>query len=169
MSDENTPQIPPVPPVDGDGFLQPNPGTEEAPISEPPKKRRGRPPKNPNMTAESPGAAPKAAQTKPGKRGPKMSQEQMGILARQLSGLHMAAAMVTKIGELRIGDDEAKMLASGIADVCEEYGLSLDGKTGAAVTLLGTAAMIYVPRFFAIQARVRQQANNVVDVPHQPV
>lgn len=168
MSDENTPQIPPI---DGDGFLQSNVAPEETlPPSEPPKKRRGRPPKNPGApNAEAPGAAPKSPQVKPGKRGPKMSAEQIGILARQLSGLHMAAAMVTKIGELRIGDDEARMLAFGISGVCEEYGLSLDGKTGAAVTLLGTAAMIYVPRFFAIQARVRQQASNVVDVPHQPV
>lgn len=156
-----------TPAVGADGFLTPNagdanPAEQTLDTGAPPTKRGpGRPKKNPTLAAETPGAAPKVS-AKPLKRGAKMTQEQQTILARQLQGLHMAAVMVTKIGELQISDDEAKMLAIGISDVCEEYGLSLDGKTGAAVSLMGTAAMIYVPRYFAMQQRIKRESQQGV-------
>lgn len=150
------------PSLDANGFLAGESAPLEAPItSEPPKPRRGRPPKNPDLAGEKPGQ-PKTAQAKPVKRGQKMTQEQMTLLARQLAGLHLMAASITKVGELQISDSDSQVLAQGISAVAEEYGLALDGKTGAALQLFGACAMIYVPRFIMFKQRMAIQARTGV-------
>lgn len=168
MSDENA--LHNTPAVGDDGFLKVDPAAESPPVSEPPKKRGpGRPRKDGStLNAEVPGAA-KPSSAKPQKRGPKMSSDQLAVLSRQLVGLHIMAASMSGIGELQITPDEGTILASGISAVAEEYGLSLDGKTGAALQLFGACAMIYAPRFIHFQSRVRAARNNVVDVPSNPV
>lgn len=151
--------------VDDSGFLATPPGdstpqTEQVESTPPKKRGPGRPRKDGTSGApakETPGAA-KAAPNKPQKRGEKMSAEKRGILGKQLVGLHVMASHMTGLPELQITPQEGDILADGIAAVAEEYGLSLDGKTGAALSLLGACAMIYAPRFFAVQSRMRAQA-----------
>lgn len=149
----------------------------ESPVSasaEPPVKRGPGRPKGsgtkapPGITAEKPGAQ-KPAQDKPGKRGAKMSAEALGTLAKQIQGMHAMAAMMTGIPILAITPEESALLAGGISAVAEEYGLALDGKTGAALQLFGAAAMVYAPRILQIQAMKRAARANTVDVESRPV
>ena len=137
-----------------------------------PPRKRGRP-SNADLAARAaqgggpvpPSAAlsatPVPDASLPGKRGPKpgrrkkgMSVEDQSNLSRQIIGLHQIAAMATGIPELQVGEKEAELLASALANVSAEYGLSLSGKTGATLQLLGVAAMIYLPRLSALKTRV---------------
>lgn len=134
-------------------------------VSPPQKRGPGRPRRDgstpPGPKAETPGAA-KKAEAKPQKRGAKMSAEAVGTLAKQIQGMHVMAAMMTGIGILQISEAESSLLAGGLSAVAEEYGLALDGKTGAALQLFGAAAMVYAPRIIAIQkAKAAARANTV--------
>jgi hypothetical protein len=143
---------------------------ETVEIQPPQRRGPGRPRKDgsspPGPKTEKPGA-PKAATEKPGKRSAKMSAEATANLAKQIQGMHAMAAMMTGIGIFQINDMEASLLANGISAVAEEYGLALDGKTGAALQLFGAAAMVYAPRILAIQKAKAAARNNIVDVPVQ--
>ena len=125
---------------------------------EPPKKRRGRPPKNPIPETGIPGEEKKPTE-KPKRRG-KFDAESTARLAKQLQGIHMMAAQVTQLGELMISDQESAMLADALVNISAEYGLELSGKTGATIQLLGTAAMIYLPRFHVISQKVKTAKAN---------
>lgn len=105
-----------------------------------PKRGRGRPPKTETVGSET--------VKKPVKRKP--SANNVDNLSKQIEGLHIIAASMTGIKELIISSTESSMLASSIITVCDEYNLSIDGKTGAAMQLLATAAMIYAPRIISI-------------------
>ena len=105
-----------------------------------PKRGRGRPPKTETVGSET--------VKKPVKR--KASVNSVDNLSKQIEGLHIIAASMTGIKELIISTTESSMLASSIITVCDEYSLSIDGKTGAAMQLLATAAMIYAPRIISI-------------------
>lgn len=123
-----------------------------------PVKRRGRPPKNPptieNPTVPKDGDKPKRGRP-PKKRGPDYDAPELrATLAKQLQGLHMIAATATGIPELAIAEPEAAALADAVAIMAKEYDLALNGKTGAAIQLAATAAMIYMPRFVAMKRRV---------------
>ncbi len=126
-------------------------------------KKRGRPRKNPEtLNAESVGNAGASSSSGPKKRSGKMSGEQIGNLAKQLQGIHMIAATITNLPEVMLHEKEAEMLAGSIANMASQYDLSLDGKTGAAIQLLATAAMIYTPRYFQIRARMNQPVQGTV-------
>jgi len=144
--------------------------TESAPI-EPagaaPAKKRGRP-SNAERAARAAGAstaekiesgnAPQSAasgKAKSGKSAKRVTATDAGALAKQLVGLHTLGAMISGIPEFIINEDEGKILAGGIVAVCEEYDLSIDGKTGAALNLLGACAMVYGPRVFKVAARAQ--------------
>lgn len=139
----------------------------EAPGVEPPKKRRGRPPKNPELKEQSAssGEKPKRAYTRKNER-PTYDSESTHKLAKQLEGIHLMIASVTKLNEMCISDTESLMLAQSLQTMSAEYDLSLDGKTGAALQLIATAAMIYVPRLIVINNKIktRQHAGAVVDM-----
>lgn len=128
---------------------------EVVPETEKPKPRRGRPRKNPELLAEEiPGKAPAASRPRKTAKGKGADAE---ALAQQLVGIHQIVAMVSGIPEAQISEEEAGHLAKGITAVCDEYGLSLGGKTGAALQLAAAAAMIYGPRIWAFTARVRAE------------
>lgn len=145
---------------------------QETPLNIDPPQRRGpgRPRKDgstpPGPKTEKPGA-PRAAESKPQKRGAKMSAEAVSTLAKQIEGMHAMAAMMTGIPILQISSAEAQLLAGGISAVAEEYGLALDGKTGAALQLFGATAMVYAPRIIQIQKMKAAARANIVDVPPQ--
>lgn len=134
--------------------------------SEPVRRKRGRPRKDatnvgapvpPNITPVPEGSdKPK---NKPGRKPKKVvvTEAEKTALGKQIVGLHLIASMTFGIPELVIQETEGEMLASAIVNVAEEYGLSLGGKTGAAIQLVGTAAMIYLPRYFAMQSRVSKK------------
>lgn len=113
---------------------------------EPVKRRRGRPKGSSNKTADG----------KPSKSASRKESDTQAF-AQQLMGIHTMIAMVTGYGELQISDVESVMLAKGFTAVADEYGLSLDGKTGAAIQLLGAVSLIYIPRALAIQSRFAKE------------
>jgi hypothetical protein len=130
----------------------------------PQKRGRGRPPKHQAAAPVSPVDAPAA--TKPGPGRPKGASkkpkvnfdgEALASLAKQVQGLHQLMALATGIPELMLQEGEAIMLGGAIAQVCEEYDLSLSGKTGALLQLAAAGAMIYAPRFMAVTQRIKRQ------------
>ena len=142
--------------------IEPQPAAQPEPVetTAPVKRGRGRPPKAANGAAsEIPSdAQPVAKRGRPPSKSKGLSAEAQANLAKQIQGLHYIAASATGLGELQISDAEAAMLADGIAAVSREYGLSIDGKTGAALQLLAAAAIVYTPRLRAINARRAQPA-----------
>lgn len=127
----------------------------ENPTPEPaaPKRRRGRPPKNPDLIQEGiPGT-----NSKPQKTRAKKSAPDTVTLGRQLVGIHQMAAMLTGIPECQIQDAEGQMLAAGIIAVADQYDLAIDGKTGAALQLFAAAAMVYAPRVLMFNTRMKKQ------------
>lgn len=141
----------------------------EAPTTEPPTERRGRGrPRKDGAANGTPRPEIKASE-KPNKRKGKVSFDDAAknALAQQVYALHQIAALTTGIPELNIHAVEANSLAGAIANVCEEYDLALDGKTGALIQLAAACAAIYVPRYFTLQARVKKakdMQNSVIDV-----
>lgn len=102
------------------------------------------------------GATGAKKQGRPKKSAPVYDDEAKGKLAKNLQGLHVMGAMILQFPELALADQEAEMLADGLIKVSNEYGLELSGKTGAAIQLLGAAAMIYWPRLIALKQRRAQ-------------
>jgi hypothetical protein len=103
---------------------------------------------------EASGDAPQDAPRQQRKR---KSTVDVGVLAKNLKGIHALAAKMVPIkgpdGKmlLELDDTEATELANAVAGVAKEYDLELSGKTGSAITLFGVAAMIYGPRIYVIQ------------------
>lgn len=131
------------------------PPQDDAP---PVKRRRGRPPKNPEMQKEGvSGTAPKRGRPPKSKEKHSYTPEEISVLGRQIVGIHAMVAGITKIPEAAIGDDEGSMMAQAIVNMADQYDLELDGKTGAALQLFATAAMIYAPRVIHFKNRMRNQ------------
>jgi hypothetical protein len=160
-----------TPPTDENGFLIDPTGSENTnettvappapPSDTPPKKRRGRPPKN----AASIGAEPvgdTGADVRPSKaktRRASYSSTDVDAMGKQLVGIHLILVQLTGIPELQITGDEGKALAQSVVNIANQYDLEIDGKTGAAIQLFATAAMIYGPRAFHYRARMSQGRN----------
>lgn len=146
------------------------PATEIPPILEPvveqvqetdnistPKKRRGRPPKNAVLEDQAVNGAekPKRTYTKKTDRVT-FDSDSTRKLAKQLEGIHLMIASMTKLNELCISDTESMALAQSLQTMSVEYNISIDGKMGAIIGLTATSAMIYVPRFIVINARIKK-------------
>jgi hypothetical protein len=129
-----------------------------APVSTP--KRRGRPPKNPPADG-NPQPVGEKLNTSGARRGrPKnkvsYSDGDISELGKQITGLHQLAALATGIPELVISEKEGQVLGAAMANVAQEYGLSLDGKTGALLQLVAACGMVYVPKYFQLRGRIAQ-------------
>lgn len=134
----------------------------DGPEIQAPKKRRGRPPKNPELKEQSTASGeskPKRAYTKKSERVT-FDSDSARKLAKQLEGIHLMVASITKLNELCISDTESMMLAQSLQTMSAEYNLSLDGKTGATIQLVATCAMIYVPRVIVINNKIKQAQHN---------
>lgn len=151
---------------------QENPTVEQTNTNEdiqpanPVRRGRGRPPKNPGES----GNAPKKESVSGGSsKAKKAAKSGGGVTGEQLMGIHQMLFVFTgqQFPEINLAAPEAQMLASSINEVCNQYDLSIDGKTGAFLQLAGTAAMIYAPRYLAI--RVRMAQNQPVDVVSKEV
>lgn len=144
---------------------------QQAPTPEPQAEKprgRGRPKGSTNKNAEDKpeieslldqqagGSTEQTAKPQQKKRGPKTGKADAAAMAKQLVGVHTLMAMVTGLPELQISEPEAENLAAAVTNVCEEYGLSISGKTGAAIQLAAACAMIYGPRALMINARIQQ-------------
>lgn len=153
------------PAVDENGFLKTdapvtdNAAAQETPVGPAPKKRgRKSNAERAAMAAEQiegGGSNAAAAAPKTRTKSKAYSAADVDAMANQLVGLHQIAAMMTGVGELQIDLKEGVMLSRSIVGVCEQYDLSIDGKTGAALQLFGVAAMVYVPRFAHFNKRVK--------------
>lgn len=125
---------------------------------EPAKPRRGRPPATAKSTSEAKATAPKARAPRK-KAAPANEPIDPDTLAKQLQGVHVMVAMLTQAPEMQLSDAESVELAKAVSGVCAEYNLSLNGKTGALIQLLGAGAMVYLPRIMAIkQRKAKEQA-----------
>lgn len=125
-------------------------------VAEPVKRKRGRPPKNPD--APSPGG--KSGSSKSSSSGPRRKNAKpvdIKAFAKQLAGIHVIAGMISGIPEIVINEDEAEILAVAVVDICDEYGLAIDGKTGATLQLIGAVSMIYGPKAFQFYIRKIQE------------
>lgn len=122
----------------------------------PARRGRGRPPANAALQAQQipEGSAPKVDKPKP---RAKKNEADAASLGKQICGVHQMVAMMTGMPEMVIAPEEGEMLAKGIMGIADEYGLALDGKTGASLQLFACAAMVYAPRVFAIRNRLTQQ------------
>lgn len=137
-------------------------------------KRRGRPPGSKNATAakleekpiDNKSGVPETKRGRP-RKTENYGDEARARFAKQVQGIHVMAAQLSGFAEFQISDPESSMLADAIINTSQEYGLSLSGKTGALLQLLGTAAIIYIPRFSVINQKVKARKAQVVDV--QPV
>lgn len=136
--------------------VAPNSEAEQPTTDTAPKKRRGRPPKNPQApgTESIPSGSTAPRKSKPGKKS--FSPADIQMMGKQITGLHMIVAQMTASPELVIREEEGQMLAQSVVNVCEQYDLAIDGKTGAFIQLIGVAGMVYAPRFFAFRARMAQ-------------
>lgn len=143
------------------------PGETPESSGAPAAKKRGRP-SNAEKAARASGTstaetiergstASAAPGRKPSKNSKRVTASDVGALAKQLVGLHQLGAMISGIPEVMISDADGALLATGIVAVCEEYDLSIDGKTGAALQLLGAMAIVYAPKAFKVSARMSAQ------------
>ena len=126
---------------------------------EQPKRKRGRPAK----VKEAPpvdGAQPIIDEKKRGRKPKKKEEMDPKFLGRQLVGLHLIAVKLTHIPEIAIDGEEGELLAEGIIGVIKEYDISVNGKTGAWLGLIGAAAMVYAPRAVVIAEKRKQTLVN---------
>ena len=130
---------------------------------EPPKRRRGRPSKKlESLNEEKVGTESAKAKTGPKKR--KFGVDSVDVLAKQLAGVHLMAAVVTGEPLLALSESEATMLASSLVGIAEEYGVMISGKTAATLQFIGVAGMLYVPRLVGIQSKRAHGASTVENV-----
>lgn len=107
---------------------------------------------------------PKRTYNKRGKKSAAMdilTPESIANLAKQIEGLHILGAQISGIPEIMLSSADSQALATSVLAVCSQYDLSIDGKTGALLQLLGTVSIIYVPRFFAFKKRTTE--NTVIE------
>lgn len=140
------------PEVESNPALEPITAQPEAP-----KRRRGRPPKNPQLETQTiaPGTDAPKQKRKYTKRRTTLDPEQVATLAKQLQGIHLMVASAIQVPEIQISEIESVTLAQSLQTVSNEYGLSLSGKTGATIQLLATAAIIYMPRMKFVNAKFK--------------
>lgn len=118
-----------------------------ADTSTPKKRGRGRPPGSKTGTAKKDAPRRRSGGTR----------ANLDAVSKQVVGMHALIAHMSGIPELQISDPEGKALAEAALAVCDEYGLVLSGKTGAAIQLLAACGMVYAPRLVAIQRRMAAQ------------
>ncbi|MHB1222235.1 MAG: hypothetical protein ACYC0J_09595 [Gammaproteobacteria bacterium] len=117
--------------------------------------KRGRPRKGAPLGVEEEVIPEKTKRTynKRAKSGGGFSEAAINQLAKQIEGIHLVGSMVTGIPELALDAESAKALSVAVVGVCQQYDLEISGKTGATIQLIGTAAVIYLPRYFAFRQR----------------
>ena len=147
----------------GEAVDQTKPGDIEADTVKP-QRKRGRPSNaektlSETLEKETPGAAIGDAPSanKPGRKAKGKTPATGEALGKQLVGVHALAALMLQLPEIQLKEEEGVQLGNAIIAVCDEYGLSITGKTGAAIQLFAAAAMIYAPRAFVIKARLDNQ------------
>jgi hypothetical protein len=131
----------------------------------PPKRKPGRPPKDQrsgsnaeDLLTNAVGGGETPTGKKPGRPAGKSKGGDPVAIGNQLVGIHQLVAMFTGTPEMIISAEEGAALGKAVVDVCNEYGLSVDGKTGAAIQLFAACAMIYAPRVMAVRFRYAQEA-----------
>lgn len=139
----------------------PDKAVDEVVQPAPVKRGRGRPAGSTNKPAfeevaeDSAKPATPRRTRKPSARNAKKNNP--AELAKQITGLHLMASMMTGVPEVQISDEEGQQLAIAVVNVAELYNLSIDGKTGAAIQLMAACAMIYAPRALMIRHRLKEE------------
>lgn len=126
-----------------------------------PARRRGRPFGSKNNASSTPlGETPLGPDSaSPAGTGPKTRKRRtkpvdLEDMAKKIQGTHMMLALMTGMTEMQVSDAEAKMLATAMADVAREFDMAPNGKATAVVMLIGTVAIIYLPRLAMLKAKM---------------
>lgn len=88
---------------------------------------------------------------------PANNSASVDALTQMLVVVHAGLASLTKIDELAIEESEGKSLATAIANALHEFGVPIDPKTQALVNLVVSGGMIYGPRMYLYNERMKQQ------------
>lgn len=150
----------------------------EAPADQPPiKRKRGRPRKDGSTGApQVEGIDGSSLPPRPtrAKKKQAYSAEDVKMMGKQIAGLHIVVSQMTGIPELQIQEAEGQMLAQSIVNVCDQYDLAIDGKTGAFIQLIGVAGIVYAPRFMHFRSRMakaeqeKKASNSAASQPINP-
>lgn len=129
-------------------------------------KRRGRPFGSTNKRSSEPlketplggtaGAGSTSAPDEAKQRRRRAKPVDVGELAKKIQGTHLMLSMMTGIQELQIAEAEAVMLATALSDVAKEFDFAPNGKAVAVVQLLGTVAILYLPRIAMVKQKAAQ-------------
>lgn len=122
-------------------------------------KRRGRPPGSKNRATLDEVSLSGEAPARRGRPRKRSAEYDVESLTKQIKGGHFLIASVSGLPELIIDDKEAKELAEAVIIFSREYDFSPDPKIMAAIQLAATMGFVYVPRVFAIAARLRAARN----------
>ncbi|MGH9436407.1 MAG: hypothetical protein ACRD22_00580 [Terriglobia bacterium] len=133
-----------------------NAGGSAPPSGDPPKRGPGRPRKDGSSGPRPAGETPVGADTAARKGRKAKVEMDRGAVARQIFGSHMLIGSMLGMPELYLSEKEADQMAEAVCDFSREYDFEPDPKIMAAVQLLATAGIIYVPRVMKVAARVKK-------------
>lgn len=88
----------------------------------------------------------------------------VNALSQTLMIVHAGIASMTKITELEIDNAESDALATSLANVLEHFDIAPDPKVQAIIGLVTTAGMIYGPRFYLYNERLKQSKKKPASV-----
>jgi len=107
----------------------------------------------------------------PGKADAKPSKPRAKIntvaLAKKLQAWHQFAALAAHIPELALDEDDSVLLASELVAAMDEFGVTINGRVAALLSLAGAVGIIYYPKAVLVQRRLeamRGQSARVVNI-----
>ena len=127
----------------------------DAPDAPDAPKRRGRPPGSKNRATLDEVSLSGEAPARRGRPRKQVLEYDAESLAKQIKGGHFLIASVSGLPELIVDDKESKELAEAVIIFSREYDFTPDPKIMAIIQLAATMGFVYVPRVFAIAARMR--------------
>lgn len=95
----------------------------------------------------------------------KENEDLVGLLSKTLYAVHLGIAGVSQVPECKITEQEADSLAECFGRLQEAYGVNVDPRTAALVSLGSTMAAIYGPRYVIYQMRTNAPKENTGGAP----
>lgn len=95
----------------------------------------------------------------------------VGGFSEAIQAIHMALAGIAKCPELELDDEEAQKVTKALDELAAFYNVQPSPQAKVWMNFTGAMSAVYGPRFFAIRARMRKEAENrtkkVVPFPGQ--
>lgn len=93
----------------------------------------------------------------------------VSFIEKTLMGIHLGLAAITKVEELEIGKDDARVLAEATAGVLALYKVRMTAKQEAYGLLIEAIGQVYVPMGVSIYMRKKMEAASKPQPRPQPV